>query len=162
MLKTKAKYIFWAIMYAVAQFVFTLYIFELVAQGNVLTATIWNMSIIMAFVIIDKLEMYAFSRLADKLHDRDKKRNVFLRVAFGYLVGPSAKSSLYFLYVVIIICSAIIAADAYMFEDIMVIQHPFSEYLQSMRYGLLLLVAADKFLDQIIRDIGTNKKMFKV
>lgn len=157
--KKKSRYIFVAVISAVVQFYLSAFIFGVVSRGNVLTATIWNMAIIMFFVALEKLETHLSEKFAKKYADPKNKPSLLKKVLFGYLDGPSIKSALYFFYIAITVCSAIMAADASLFDWLDVNGFPFRDYLQSVRYGILLLIAADKFLDQILKDIKQNQKI---
>ena len=146
MLKKKIVYILWAATSAYWILVLTSYIFYGVAEGHVLTATVWNMAFIVVFLISDRL----FDMLTVKTKALAKKKNnIALRALNWYLDSASFKSGIYFFYIGITVCSAIMAADPEFIPQLA----EMSDFFLSVRYGILLLIAVDKFMEQIFKDI---------
>ena len=67
----------------------------------------------------------------------------------AYLNGPSFKAAIYLFYVVILVISGINVANPDFIGPI------FNDYLQSVQYGILILIAADAFLGQVFKDTKT-------
>ena len=145
--RRKLTYTLSAALYAVGQFYLTAFIFFDVTGGNVLAATFWNLGIILVFILVEKVEYYFLSKMC--LTDGDKKVSIPRRILRSYLTGASIKSALYFFYMGILICTAILAAD----PDFSPFLHEMRYYFLSVRYGILFLIAADKFFDQLFKDM---------
>ena len=78
--------------------------------------------------------------------------SIVKKVLVFCFTGPSFKSSMYLFYIVILIISALMAADTYPYFVLSFLD----DYLLSVRYGALILIAADKFMEQIFKDIKTD------
>jgi len=145
-LKKKAKYTLQATIIAVSFYLFTTFIFIDVADSNVLAATIINIGVIFFFVCLEKVEHYVIAKL--RIMAEKQKLNLLKRIFKKYYQGPSVKSSLYLFYIVVLVVTALLAADPNF-------PIPFgsNEYFASVRYGLLILIAADKFMEQLFKDI---------
>ena len=153
MLKKKAIFVLYAAVYAYGVYLLTAFIFTTVARGDILVATIWNLAIIVTFVFLEKIENFAVIRLKSGLARTGKQPGIPKKLLISYLSGASIKSALYLYYIVILALSAILAAD----PEFSALQGGWSGYLLSMRYGILVLIATDKFFDQIFKDIkGQN------
>ncbi|MCL2565638.1 MAG: hypothetical protein FWE24_07505 [Defluviitaleaceae bacterium] len=146
----KLKYIIWAVLYAYGIFTITQIIYVNFAEGDILTATVLNMVLIIFFIIWEKVEMYILHKFQEQ--GEQGKPSLKKKIIIWYLDGPSFKSAMYFFYLVFIVCTAIMAADSELFANI-----PRS-YVQSVQYGPLFLIAADKFIGQITKDIGARKE----
>jgi len=145
-LKKKAQYTLQATIIAVSFYLFTTFVFADIADGNVLAATIINIGVIFFFVCLEKVEHYIIAKL--RIMAEKQKLNLLKRIFKKYYQGPSVKSSLYLFYIVVLVATAILAADPN-------VPIPFgsTEYFASVRYGLLILIATDKFMAQIFKDI---------
>ncbi|MCL2368759.1 MAG: hypothetical protein FWC72_07160, partial [Oscillospiraceae bacterium] len=119
----------------------------------VLTATIWNMSLIIFFVLSDQLDYYILNKM--KAKDQNQNLSTSRRILKSYLAGPSVKSTLYLLYMFILVCTAILAAA----PDFSPWLRGMSGYFQSMQYGILLLIASDKFFAQLFKDMAFKDKV---
>ena len=139
--KLKLSYTLTAIIYAIGILAFYLWIFFELANENQLVATVANFGIITFFILLEKIELtlYRYSRR------RNRKLRRFLR---WYLYGPSFKSTLYLIYVFIIIGMALLVA-----EPTISWLSPYYYFFLSMRYGVWYLIAIDKFTSQIFKDI---------
>ena len=147
MLKRKLSYIFWAMLYAFGIYNLTGLIFNFAYPSTAL-AIILNMSLIFLFVIAEKIELHIAKKICPKA-----ATNIgpFKKAFLYYVKGPSFKSAMYVFYLAILIYSALEAADPARFNF-------FPEaYLQSVRYGIWVLVAADNFLVQIIADVYADR-----
>ena len=145
MLKKKALFVISAAFYAFWYFYLTQVIYSNV-DGHIVSAVILNMLLILLFVISEKIENYFLKKIKSK--ETTEKPGVFKRILMAYFGGASFKSALYFFYIFFTIYSAIHAADPDFFP------FRFSDsYLLSVRYGILFLLAADKFFEQIFKDI---------
>ena len=150
MFKKKVVYVVWAALSGWWIFWLTMNIFYGV-DGHVLSATIWNMIFIVVFLISDRL----FDLLTVKTKAAAKrKNNLFLRALNWYLDSASFKSGIYFFYIGITVCSAIMAAD----PEFIPLLTEMSDFFLSVRYGILLLIAVDKFMEQIFKDIKKYHK----
>ena len=155
--KQSVSYIFSASFYAFGIYGITSAIYFLVADRNVLVATIWNMAMIIYFIILEKVEYYFYNKL--KTRETDKKFKLPLRIYNAYLKwsvygGASFKSAMYFFYIVVTIYNALVAA-----EPSLAVRVIPDDYLLSVRYGILVLIAADKFMEQIFKDIKADEKL---
>jgi len=77
--------------------------------------------------------------------------------------ASSIKSAVYFFYIVVLVVTAIRAAqpDFPIWPGLFGDTH-LDPYLLSVRYGMLLLLAADKFLEQITQDLHSRTKMEQI
>jgi len=101
------------------------------------------------------MENAFFKKLRKKAEE--KKLNLLLRLIKYYLSGPSVKSALYLFYIAVLICTAVLYAGhsiEIVFDDTILAS---SEYFGSVRYGLLVLIAADKFTEQLFKDIKEDE-----
>ena len=145
-IKKKAIYVGLSILYAVSFGWLTIGIFN-VSNGNVLLASILNLVAILLFVIGEKFERMLERKLL-KIEKKEGSLSLPLKLIKGYIGGPSFKASLYFYYVVVLVGVAILAADPYI-----AFLYGWSGYFLSVQYGVLFLIAVDKFLDRITKDI---------
>ena len=132
----------------------TYFFFVGIAKGNILSGTIWNIALILFFVAIDKIENYLLATLKPR---KSGKRFGFLKSWLkNYLYGPSMKSAIYLFYIIVVAKTAVLTADpeiGLLFGS--------SDYFLSMRYGILVLVASDKFLEQTIKDISARNQIIE-
>ena len=146
--KKKILYVFWAMLYALWILSLTQSIFWSVADSNVFYATILNFVFIFLMLIWDRMEDLINAKL--KPRDSEEKIGIFRKIFVVYTSGASFKSGMYFFYIFITVYTALLAADPDFFLQI------YPDYLQSVRYGILLLIAADKFMDQIVKDLKSQ------
>ncbi|MCL2446799.1 MAG: hypothetical protein FWD06_08550 [Oscillospiraceae bacterium] len=154
-LKRKAVLVLWAAFTAWGYFWITLLIYD--RTPSLLMATVLN-----AFLTIF---MLLFDITSDLIYHACYKyisgsRNFFLRMLNGFFGASSIKSAVYFFYIVVLIVTAIRAAqpDFPIWPGLFGDDH-LDPYLLSVRYGMLLLLAADKFLEQITQDLHSHTKM---
>lgn|GEM_PF-3575441 len=122
-------------------------------DGNIILASILNLAITLIFIILEKIER-RIERYLIKLKEKKGQLNIGLRTLKWYLQGPSVKASIYFVYMAVIVGTVVLTVD----PGTAGLQI-FSEYLLSMRYGILFLIAVDKFLALIIERINKEKKV---
>jgi len=130
-------YTFYAVVMAVIYGLITYYgIFARGAEGFALRTYIWNLVLITLVLLVDRL------------YFAKPKRNV---KSFHFV---SFKASLYLFYLFALIASRLmLLLDTGELEA----AYSFSNYLLSIEYGLILLVAADKFIDQFAKDKNQMK-----
>jgi len=137
------------ILYIVGIYQFTVMIWYHIAEENAFIATISNMVMIVILVISEQIE-YALGRWLEA-RCKDAKPNLATRFIIRYLnSGPSLKTAMYLFYVIIIIIYALYLADPSFFS------YEIGAYLASVYYGILFLIAADKFTAQVVKEL---KKM---
>jgi len=146
--RKKIIYIIWSILYAYWILFITNTIFQLV-DGHVLSATIWNMVMIIVIIAFEKAE----ELIAGKLKTKAEKRNLSIveKILMYFFTGPSIKSALYFFYLVVVVYAAIRAADP---DFPHLVNY---DFLLSVRYGILILMAADGFVTRIFKDVKGEK-----
>jgi len=116
-------------------------------DGNMFIAYIANGIIIIAATAEDKLR---FNYLRKKRKAPFKSK--ILSVLFDYVILQkhdltSMKSSLYLFYVFALISSHMLIINPYL-----EVSESIRNYFSTVSYGLLLLVVADKFSDQLVKE----------
>jgi len=125
-------YSLYAIVMAAIYGLFTYFgIFARGADGFALRTYIWNLVLIASVLIIDKLYIVKLKKNA-----AGRKKKVLHFVSF--------KASLYLFYMF-----ALAASRLMLLLDV---ETYFRIYLLSIEYGLILLVAADKFIERFVKD----------
>ena len=147
LIKRKLAYTFWSVLYAYGIFFITTIISNF-AGDRTSFAVILNIVMIIVFVIVEKIEEF----MLRKVEAKEMQHNLIFKLLMNYFKGPSFKSAMYLFYIVILIYSALAAADPKTFTFF-----PY-EYLLSVRYGILVLIAADKFMAQVTKDITNDYK----
>ena len=148
MFKKKAIKFFWAVWFAFGHFWLTVVVFNNLAGRSMLAATVTNFALIIVFLVEDRLGEYFAAK--QQMKDPNKKQNVFMRILKSYLNSVSFKTALYLFYIFILVCSAIDNVEPGLFSE------GFSLYLLTVEYGILVLVAADTFLNQFFKDVSTK------
>jgi len=146
LLRKKITYLIWAIVYALGHWTLSQNIFWGIANRDVMVATFWNAGFIVFFVLLEKFEIIIARKIRAKY--ADKEPGLLLRILDSYINGVSLKSALYLFYFVVLVFAAIHTASPDVFSE------EFGDYLQSVQYGILLLVAADTFFKQLSKDIA--------
>ena len=113
-------------------------IFARGTDGFALRTYIWNLVLIALVLIIDKLYIVKLKKNAEKRKAANRKAKVLHFVSF--------KASLYLFYMF-----ALAASRLMLLLDIESLYY-FRSYLLSIEYGLILLVAADKFIERFVKD----------
>jgi len=135
-------YAFYALLMAVIYGLITYYgIFVRGTAGFALRTYIWNLVLITVVLLVDRLYLAKLKKGAAKRKAKNKKTKVLHFISF--------KASLYLFYMF-----ALSASRLLLLLDIgeMEAEYSFRNYLLSIEYGLILLVAADKFIGQFIKD----------
>ena len=148
-LRKRVFYLLGTALAAYSYFIMTDWIFQEVAEGDMLTMMIWNLMLILSWLAMDKMEKYIYRWVKA----RDKKKGVtwWSKALAVMFYNISLKSALYFFYIGVLVCYAILAAD----PDFPHISH-MGDYLQSVYYGALILFATDKLLGQVFKDVDSN------
>jgi len=147
-LTTWVKYLLWAALYGLAHLSLTQTIFWEIASEDVLVASMLNAGYIVVFIILEKVEIYILKRV--KARNAHKEPGRLLRFYYSYMKGPTLKSALYLFYFVILVYATIDTASPGRFSE------GFSGYLQSVQYGIILLLAADTFIAHLTKDIADD------
>jgi hypothetical protein len=134
--------LFIAANYFVASYYF---IYRFVARENVLVATLLNLVVIVFSLLQEKYEWYVYKRLdLARKAEGDSWRAHLIRV--NYYEGASTKAALYLFYFILILCSAVVAADPYF---------PYlgslGNYFLTVSPGVLMLITADKLLQELTK-----------
>jgi len=147
-LKKKVIGFLWAAWFALGHYWLSVIVFNNTAEQGLIVATIWNLALIIFFLVLEKAEHHFAHKLKAKYKDNEKKPNIFMKMVIAYLSGVSFKTALYLFHIYILVCSAINAADPEFFSE------GFSAYLLTVEYGILVLVAADSFLNQLFKEVA--------
>ena len=148
--KPAVNYLFYslyAIIMAAIYGLFTYFgIFARGTEGFALRTYIWNLILIVIVLIVDKVYISKLRKSADYKKPSVKPSKVLHFISF--------KASLYLFYMF-----AVTASRLMLLLDIAETEafFNFRTYVLSIEYGLILLVAADKFIDQFVKD----KKLMK-
>jgi hypothetical protein len=134
----------WVSIIAVSCFLFSYTaIFRMLANGNVLTSTIFNFVFIITICIWDDVQDIRHKK---KHPNGDKeKSNIYIKV---YRI-VSFTPALYLFHFGVQICVAIIAAE----PDIPILGD-MSDYFLSVQYGLFVLLAGNIFSESIFKDLS--------
>jgi len=135
-------YALYAVVMAAIYGLFTYYgIFARGAECFALRTYIWNLVLITLVLLIDRLYLYRLKKNSEKRKAANIKSKVLHFVSF--------KASLYLFYMFALTISRLM-----LLLDVGEIEaaYSFRNYLLSIEYGLILLVAADKFIDQFLKD----------
>ena len=146
---TAIKSLYYASVYGLSFFFFTFFVnYYLIAGRQALPATVLNMAAVVIFLFIDKLEVYLAYRFNERIKSGEGSPIIHALKAYFDWGGISAKTGLYWFYVVLLFLMAIVAADP---------DFPFLStyryYFDTVSYGLLILITYDKFLDRFLREM---------
>jgi len=145
-LKVKIVKFIWAVFFAWGFFWFSIIIFNNVAARSMIATMALNFALIIAFLIEDAVADYFYAK--KKPAEQSEPPGLFKRMINAYFTSVSFKTALYLFYIAILIWSAIDTVEPELFnEDI-------SLYLTSVEYGILVLVAADNFLQLFLKDVA--------
>ena len=139
------KSAFFACMYLFASYSL---VYRDLAGGNLLTASLYNIVFIFVILTLDKVETYLWKKVRKKQKTKQEKLTVFERIKNVLFMDVPIKTGLYFFYIFLLVCSAIVTAE----PDFPVISY-YSNYLKSVYYGLLVLMATDKFLELVLKQL---------
>jgi len=135
-------YTLYAVIMAAGYGLFTYFgIFARGAEGFALRTYIWNLILITLVLLIDRLYLRKLKKNAAQRKAEGRKSKTMHFVSF--------KASLYLFYMF-----ALVASRLMLLLDVgeLAAEYSFRNYLLSIEYGLILLVAADKFIDQFVKD----------
>jgi len=139
-------YTLYAIIMAIVYGLFTYFgVFARGTDGFALRTYIWNLVLVTVVLLVDRLYLAKLKRNAEKRESANRKARILHFVSF--------KASLYLFYLFALTSSRLLLLldfEALRWE-VEALYH-FRSYLLSIEYGLILLVAADKFIDQFIKD----------
>ena len=134
-----------AVTYLIVSYVM---IFKSIANENLLTASLWNIVFIIFLITCDKFENYIWKKIWKKKENKENQTTLHkIRTAFS--VDVPIKTSLYFFYIILLVCSVIVTAQ----PDFPILNN-YSNYLKSAYNGLLVLMAIDKFLELVQKQIS--------
>ena len=139
------KSVFMACMYLFASYSL---VYKDLAGGNLLAASIYNIVFIFVLLTMDKVETYLWKKVRKKKNTIPEKPSTFKKIKGVLFLDVPFKTGLYFFYIFLLVCSAIVTAE----PDFPVISN-FSNYLKSVYYGLLVLMATDKFLELVLKQL---------
>jgi hypothetical protein len=148
MLRKKVIKFFWAVFFAIGHYLLTVIVFNNVAGRSMIAATVLNFALIMIFLIEERIGDYYIAKQGAK--EQSKKQSIFKRIFKSYFNSVSYKTALYLFYIFILICSATDRVEPDLFNE------NFSRYLLTVEYGILVLVAADTFLNQFDKDVSSR------
>ena len=146
-------YTLYAIIMAGIYGLFTYFgVFARGTDGFALRTYIWNLVLIAFVLLIDRRYLNKLKRSAEKRKAAGRKPKVLHFVSF--------KASLYLFYMFALTMSRLMLLldfESLRWEAEML--YHFRSYLLSIEYGLILLVAADKFIDQFTKDKKQMKEI---
>ena len=146
MIKKKVSKFIWAVWFALGHYALTAIVFNSMAGRSLIAVTVLNFALIIFFLVLEKVENYFVIKI--KAREQKKKPSVFTKILIAYLGGISFKTALYLFYIFILVCSGINAVEPDFFGEV------FKDYLLTVEYGILVLVAADSFLSQLFKDVS--------
>lgn len=144
-------YTFYSVIMAVIYGMFTYFgVFARGTEGFALRTYIWNLVLITLVLLIDRLYLRKLKNNVMKKETKQRKAKVLHFISF--------KASLYLFYIFALTTSRLmLLLDFELLRWEVEALYSFQSYLLSIEYGLILLVAADKFIDQFIKD---KKQMY--
>jgi len=132
-------------MAAIYGFITYFGIFARGTDGFALRTYVWNLFIIAFVLIIDRIYIAKLKKKAEERRGVNKRGKVLHFVSF--------KASLYLFYMFALIASRLmLLLDLGEVAREAEVIHSFRDYILSIEYGLILLVASDKFIDQFMKD----------
>ena len=140
--------VFWAVCFAFGNYYFSVIIYFSTVRHGLLVPTVLNFAVIVFWLVFEVVEIRIGKKLKAKYENNEKKPGIFIRILLGYFGDISFKTSLYLFYVYILVCVAIAAVQPGYFSE------SFEQYLLSVEYGILVLVAADNFITHFLNDIN--------
>lgn len=149
-----------AIAIGMVFFFISLWVFAVPANQSVLAATIINIVVIVVVVVLDRVFTVVRSRLSNPIHNDKQARpltplvNWLRNSVLWWITGASWKAGLYAFYIFLLGATALQSAGAD-FEFINLL----ADYMTSVYFGLLILIAADKFAEQITKEARLDEAM---
>jgi hypothetical protein len=144
------KYIMRSFVNALLIFFVTHTIYTLFSEANILIATLANIALIFFVLVQEKIELSLLKKAHDKylVKSRGRIASLALTLYRSWTEDASIKAGLYCFYIVLLLCTAIVSAKP---EFPLLREH--INYFNSVRYGLLILLASDKFMSQVFNDL---------
>ena len=139
-------YTLYAVAIAAIYGLFTYFgVFARGPDASALRTYIWNLVLIALVLIIDKVYISKVRNSANERKQSNRKIRVKHFISF--------KASLYIFYIFALTASRLILLSDYdIFGfDVETAEH-LRSYFLSIEFGLILLVSADKFIDQFVKD----------
>jgi len=155
MIKNRLQYIGRSFGNALVVFSFTFFgVYTLIANGNIFIATVGNIAIIFLILAHEKLEYYIIKKAHDKYLKKPRGviRTYLKKTYLSWTANASFKSGLYCFYIFLLLFIALTAA-----KPEFPLLYRYTGYFESVRYGLLILIASDKFMDQVFKDLREKK-----
>ena len=129
-------------------------IYGWLANGHLLTAYILNIAFIAIILVLDKAADHLMTKDEFLTEGRSRLRNIFARILFvTHLV--SFKTALYLFYIVMLIVSRISILE----PELIDIYH--RGFINTVEYGIVLLIPLDKFVELMTKDDKRILKMIK-
>ena len=151
MIKKSAVYVLKNILWACFYFILSYYIIFIdIANRDLLTGTILNIVFIFILLFLEKLENYVFYKIVDKIKSRKNPTIVSKMISYISNDVPF-KSALYFFYIIVLICSALVSAE----PEIRYLGQ-LGDYFKTVDYGILVLLACDQFLSQVFKHVSND------
>ena len=132
--------------------------YALIVEGHVFQAYLFNLWTIMIFLLFDKMIMSKF--IMSKIISLRVllSKNLLTKIIRACLLPKvglmSFKSGLYLFYIYVLLMAKLVQSGT-----IVNVSDSFELYIITMEYGLVMLVAVDMFIKQIITDHGRIKDM---
>lgn len=143
---------------AFMHFTATLVLFVFVAKGDTYIANIIFFAYAVILLISDRMEKLIYTRTLIK--NREKKPSLFSKFLLKTLDGPSNKTSVYMFYIAILVWTAISSGNLIQAgTETNNLVSLLKDYSYSMRYSILVLMAGDKFFENLFKDIKAIKKI---
>ena len=127
-------------------------VFKSIANENLLSASLWNIAFIFFLISCDKFENYIWKKIRKKKKKETKNSSSFNKLKTAFSVDVPLKTGLYFFYIILLVCSAIVTA-----EPDFPFLNDYGVYLKSVYYGLLVLMATDKFLELVLKQLPKDE-----
>ena len=124
-------------------------IYRDLAGGSMLYSYLWNIGFIIAFLLIDAL---IYMKMQSKEFAITKKNYFFARWTF-IESSISFKTTIYLFYIFILIGSRVAVLDPTL------VSAEFRNFMLSIEYGLVLVIAFDKLIESFLKD---HKRMQKI
>ena len=131
-------------------------IYALIEEGRILEANVTNLSYIVMLLLFDKM-LYRFTNQFLALRKLLSK-NLFTKMVRAMLLPKigliSIKSGLYVFYIFVLVQS-----KAMQVSPTLVFSSSFEQYIITMEYGLVMLLAADTLIKQLATDQGRIREI---
>ena len=133
-----------AVVYGYAAFTA---IFMNLADGSMLHAYLWNIIFIIILLVYDKIAQTRMQSPKFVI----TKRNYFIALWMHIENYISFKTTLYIFYIFILIASRVTTIDPTLVSE------DFRNFVLSIEYGLILVIAFDKLVEHLFKDLKRAK-----